>query len=106
MHHDRQATESASSPGYRTARGVGKLIAFLGWIGFVLGAIFFLGVLLRGGPGAFMIVPAIALAVGGLLLIVQGQILQAIVDVASDMRTLVSLVRERPARLEPDSSRS
>ena len=75
-------------------------IAFLGWLAFVVGTLMVLGALSLGGLGGLLIVPAIGVVLAGLLLVVQGQTLQALVDVASDTTILVSLVRQRLGRVE------
>ncbi len=87
---------------YRTARSIGKLIAAIGWIAIVLAvglaALAMLGLGRMGGVGPMMgamgLPLALGLAVGGLFLVGQGQLVQAAADTARDTGRAVEVLEQ------------
>jgi hypothetical protein len=76
---------------YGTARATGKFIAFIGWLVVALGTIllFVAFSTMRSGLGFLALAPSIGIVVGGLLLVCQGQMAQALVDIARNTSLLV-----------------
>lgn len=80
---------------YGTTRGVAAFVSFIGWCVVVVGVIIVvIGFAGMGRAGVIALGPGIGIAVGGLLLVVQGQLLRAIVDTASNTADLVALMRQ------------
>jgi hypothetical protein len=67
----------------------------MGWIAVGLGAILLLVAFgaLNSGFGLLALAPAVGIVVGGFLMVAQGQLLQAQIDVAANTAELVNLLR-------------
>ena len=94
---------------YRTARAIGKFIAAIGWIAIVLAGlgIFFLlggrGIAWDSFVGVLGLPLALGLAVGGLLLVGQGQLLQAAADTARSSGRAAELLEQIQTSLSASS---
>lgn len=84
---------------YGTARTVGKIVAAFGWVAAAIGIVLLLVAFgtMRSGFGLLALAPALGIIVGAALMIAQGQLLQAQVDVASNTAELVNLMRRAQA---------
>lgn len=77
---------------YSTTVAVGQLIAFFGWV--MVGIAGILLILSLGDIrsfGGLGIIPSIAMAISGLLLVSQGQLIQVVADTARNTAELVEL---------------
>jgi hypothetical protein len=90
---------------YNTARKVGRLVAAVGWATTIVGAILLLLALdtIGSGFGLVVLTPALGITIGGLLLVCQGQLTQAVVDTASNTGELVRLIKEQPQTVSESS---
>jgi hypothetical protein len=98
---------------YSTTRGVGKFVAGAGWLVLVIGAVLLVVSFgtMRSGFGLLALAPAIGISLGGLLLICQGQLVQAVVDsaqntaeVARDVAEMLRVVRSTGERFAQTST--
>src|SRR4051794_11885414 len=81
---------------YGTARTIGEFVAAAGWVIVALGIILLLVAFdtMRSGFGMLTLTPAIGIILGGLLLICQGQLTQAVVDTADNTAELAKSTAE------------
>jgi hypothetical protein len=92
--------------GYHTARGIGKFIAGIGWIAVILGGLAVVLILGGRAGGEFGIVGlplAFGLSVGGLLLVGQGQLIQAAADTARSSQRAVEVLEQVLSALNASS---
>lgn len=96
---------------YGASRGVSNFVEFIGWCVVAVGLIILLlsltavssGGLFRG-PGYLAIFPGLVIAIVGLLLVVNAQVLRATVNTASHTATMLELSRQQIAALKAASA--
>src|SRR3954447_25956561 len=84
---------------YQAARAIGQFVAAVGWVVILLGAILLLVAFgtMNAGFGFLALAPANGIIVGGLLLVCQGQLTQALADTAHNTGQLVIALGNNPS---------
>lgn len=84
---------------YKTARGIATLVSFIGWflvaIGVIIAIVALIGLSNSNNLSSMAFIPAISLIVGGLLLVMGGQLNLACVDTADNTGRLVELIAKQ-----------
>jgi hypothetical protein len=95
----RNEPQSTQTQQYTTTGALGKFVAALGWIAIIIAVVLVFVAFDKGGPmGIFAAGPATGIAIGGLLLVVQGQLLQAVVNGTNHLAEIRDLLRaQRPS---------
>lgn len=88
-------TKAESETDYGATVGIAKFVSFVGWVVVFLAIVIFLMVLAAGGrAGLLAFAPVVGSVVGGLLLVMAGQVTRATVENTQNTRRLVQILEE------------
>lgn len=89
-------TNAETETDYGTTVAVAKFVSLAGWVVVFLSLVFFLMVLVAGGRAGWLaFAPVVGSVVGGLLLVIAGQVTRATVENTQNTRRLVQILEEK-----------